>query len=96
MSNITKLNEVNIAKSPISFYSPKKESVDRFIPKRNNSLTNEIFNLPEKVLASPSDVSDFNEKEQNLYVLHDLCTAFCLSFGFDRQFFPQEYASIIC
>ena len=59
-------------KSPISFYSPYKESVDRFIPKRNIQLTNELFNLPEKALASPSDVSDFNEKEQNSLIYESL------------------------
>jgi hypothetical protein len=52
--------------------SHQKESADRFIPRRNCDDANQLFNLPEKDLAIPNDVSDFNEKEQNSLIYESL------------------------
>ena len=45
---------------------------DRFIPKRGSLISRQLFNMPENILASPSDVSNKNEKEQNNLIFESL------------------------
>ena len=45
---------------------------DRFIPHRGSAISRQLFNMPETLLASPSDVSNKNEREQNSLIFENL------------------------
>jgi hypothetical protein len=47
-------------------------SGDRFIPHRGSAISRQLFNMPETLLASPSDVSNKNEKEQNSLIFENI------------------------
>ena len=57
----------------VNFMSPGQNNLgDRFIPKRGSAISRQLFNMPENVLASPSDISNKNEKEQNSLIFENL------------------------
>ncbi len=58
---------------------------DRFIPKRGSAIARQLFNIPEAVLASPSDISNKNEKEQNCLIFENILEQTLLQLSFDPK-----------
>lgn len=58
---------------------------DRFIPKRGSAISRQLFNMPENVLASPSDVSNKNEKEQNSLIFENLLEQKLLKLKYEQM-----------
>ena len=58
---------------------------DRFIPKRGSAIARQLFNIPEAVLASPSDISNKNEKEQNCLIFENILEQTLLQLAFDPK-----------
>lgn len=50
----------------VSFLTPRVDNYSsRFIPKRPDSISRQLFALPEEILASPGDISGCNEEQTN-------------------------------
>lgn len=87
----TPIENIKVCKDHF-FLSPEtKKNGDRFIPKRSNGgVSRQLFDLPENLLASPSDVSDYNEREQNTLIYGDLLEQRLLNINPDDKQHNQE------
>ena len=55
-------------------------SADRFIPKRNTPLSQDLFNLPKKFNESPQDISIYSQKEQDELIYSNILEQKILDF----------------
>lgn len=69
----------------IKFYSPGPCSQgDRFIPRRGSGVSKQLFNMPEHMLASPSDLSNTSERQQNSLIFENLLEQKLLNLTYDE------------
>lgn len=78
---------------PLNFLSNNMSAQgDRFIPKRSSPISRQLFNMPDTLLASPLDVSNKNEKEQNSLIFENLLEQKLLKLKFDQITEPAKDA----
>jgi hypothetical protein len=69
----------------LNFFSPGPSGQgDRFIPRRGSAVSKQLFNMPENVLASPADLSNTNEREQNSLIFENLLEQKLLKLTYDE------------